>query len=136
VFIICNTPPDENDFADVIVSVPVGPEALTGSTRLKAGTATKLVLNMLTTASMVRLGKCYENLMVDLRSNSEKLKARTRRILMDLTSCDYDWADALIKDANGELKTALVMHWKNVGAERARELLDHHGGVIRKVIEA
>lgn len=136
IFIICNTPPNETDFADVIISVPVGPEALTGSTRMKAGTATKLVLNMLTTASMVRLGKCYENLMVDLRSNSEKLKARTRRILMDLTSCDYDWADALLKEANGELKTALVMHWKNVGADRARELLDESGGVIRRVIES
>jgi N-acetylmuramic acid 6-phosphate etherase len=135
VFIICNTPPDEIDFADVTISVPVGPEALTGSTRLKAGTATKLILNMLTTASMVRLGKCYENLMVDLRSNSEKLKARMRRILMELTGCDYEWADALMKEADGELKTALVMHWKNVGAEKARELLDEHGGVIRKVIE-
>jgi len=163
VFIICNEPPitppltggtkggvppaGENEGGnapmggnqvgvDVIISVPVGPEALTGSTRMKAGTATKLVLNMLTTASMVRLGKCYENLMVDLRSTSEKLKARMRRILMDLTSCDYDWADALMKEADGELKTALVMHWKNVGAERARELLDEHDGVIRKVIEA
>jgi N-acetylmuramic acid 6-phosphate etherase len=142
VFIICNTPPDSPPFmggqggADVIISVPVGPEALTGSTRLKAGTATKLVLNMLTTASMVRLGKCYENLMVDLRSTSEKLKARMRRILMDLTDCDYEWADALMKEAGGELKTALVMHWKNVGADRARELLDESGGVIRKVIES
>ncbi|HEY3295504.1 MAG TPA: N-acetylmuramic acid 6-phosphate etherase [bacterium] len=143
VFIICNDPPPPtppqaggtDDFADVVISVPVGPEALTGSTRLKAGTATKLVLNMLTTASMVRLGKCYENLMVDLRTTSEKLKARMRRILMDLTQCDYEWADALMKDADGELKTALVMHWKNVGADRARELLEANGGVIRRVIE-
>lgn len=135
VFVVCNIPPDDCTVADVIISLPVGPEALTGSTRLKAGTATKLVLNMLTTASMVRIGKCYENLMVDLRYGSEKLRARSRRILIELTGCDYEWAGALLKEANGELKTALVMHWKNVGADRARELLEANGGIIRKVIE-
>jgi N-acetylmuramic acid 6-phosphate etherase len=136
IFVICNEPPSDFQLADIIISLPVGPEALTGSTRLKAGTATKLVLNMLTTASMVRLGKCYENLMVDLRRGSEKLRARSRRILIELTGCDYEWADELLKEAGGELKTALVMQWKNVGAERARELLDEHDGIIRKVIEA
>ena len=131
---ICNTPPEDTSFADVVISVPVGPEPLTGSTRLKAGTATKLVLNMLSTSSMVRLGKCYENLMVDLKALSLKLKARARRILMELTGCDYEWADALLMDANGELKTALVMHWKNVGADGARELLERNGGLVRKAL--
>ena len=135
IFVICNYPSDE-EFANITISIPVGPEVLTGSTRLKAGTATKLVLNMLTTAAMVRLGKCYENLMVDLRSGSQKLRARARRIFMELTGSDYDWADAVLKEASGELKTALVMHWKNVDADQARELLDAHAGVIRKVIES
>ncbi len=119
---------------DVIISVPVGPEVLTGSTRLKAGTATKLVLNMITTAAMVRLGKCYENLMVDLRQGSMKLRARARKIFMELTGSDYDWADEVLKEANGELKTALVMHWKGVGAEPARELLETAQGNLRKAI--
>ena len=134
-FIICNTPSgDVASLADVTVSLPVGPEALTGSTRLKAGTATKLVLNMITTAAMVRLGKCYENLMVDLRATSEKLRARTRKIFMELTGSDYEWSDEVLKQADGELKTALVMHFRSVGAERAREILEENGGVIRRAM--
>lgn len=136
IFVICNTPPDDaHEFADVVISVPVGPEVLTGSTRMKAGTATKLVLNMLTTASMVRLGKCYENLMVDLRAGSQKLRARSRRIFMELTDSDYEWADEVLKQANGELKTALVMHFRGVDADVARSLLEESGGVVRKVIQ-
>jgi N-acetylmuramic acid 6-phosphate etherase len=104
-----------------VISLSVGPEALTGSTRLKAGTATKLALNMITTAAWVRMGKCYENLMVDLRQGSQKLQARARRILMEITGCDYDWADELLKQSSGELKTALVMHFKGLTAEHARE---------------
>ncbi|RPH96199.1 N-acetylmuramic acid 6-phosphate etherase [candidate division KSB1 bacterium] len=137
IFVICNDSPDDvADLADVVISVPVGPEVLTGSTRMKAGTATKLVLNMLTTASMVKLGKCYENLMVDLRAGSQKLRARSRRIFMELTGSDYEWADEVLKDANGELKTALVMHFRGVDADRARELLEENGGVVRKVIQS
>jgi N-acetylmuramic acid 6-phosphate etherase len=136
VFIICNTPPENGgELADVVIAAPVGAEALTGSTRLKAGTATKMILNMLTTAAMVRIGKCYENLMVDLRAGSQKLRARARRIFIELTGSDYEWADATLNDADGELKTALVMHFRNVGAERARELLNECGGVVRRVIE-
>lgn len=136
ILVICNdAPSDAADLADVVISVPVGPEVLTGSTRLKAGTATKLVLNMLTTASMVKLGKCYENLMVDLRAGSQKLRARSRRIFMELTGSDYEWADEVLKDANGELKTALVMHFRGVDADRARELLEENGGIVRKVIQ-
>ncbi|MCX6601467.1 MAG: N-acetylmuramic acid 6-phosphate etherase [bacterium] len=136
VFIICNTAPeDAAEFADVVISVPVGAEVLTGSTRLRAGTATKLVLNMLTTAAMVRLGKCYENLMVDLKAGSQKLKARARRIFMELTGSDYEWADEVLKQASGELKTALVMHFRGVDADKARALLDESGGVIRKAMQ-
>ena len=115
---------------DVIISLPVGPEVLTGSTRLKAGTATKLALNMITTAAWVRMGKCYGNLMVDLRMGSQKLQARTRRILMEITGCDYEWADELLTEAHGELKTALVMHFRGVTAEHARDILEESGGKL------
>lgn len=135
IFVICNdTNEDVNKLADVVISVPVGPEALTGSTRLKAGTATKLVLNMLTTAAMVQIGKCYENLMVDLRTGSQKLRARSRKIFMDLTGSDYDWADEVLKQAGGELKTALVMHFRGLTAEHAREQLSASGGAVRKAM--
>jgi N-acetylmuramic acid 6-phosphate etherase len=147
--LICNEPPDESisneealdkgsspqqgagglgGVADVIISLPVGPEVLTGSTRMKAGTATKLALNMITTAAWVRMGKCYENLMVDLRQGSSKLQARARKILMEVTGCDYEWADELLTSASGELKTALVMHFKGVTADHAREILEENGG--------
>lgn len=115
---------------DVIIELPVGPEVLTGSTRLKAGTATKLALNMITTAAWVRMGKCYGNLMVDLRMGSRKLQARARRILMEITGCDYEWADELLTEAHGELKTALVMHFRGVTAEHAREVLEESGGKL------
>lgn len=135
VFVICNdAPEDVAEYSEVVISVPVGPEVLTGSTRLKAGTATKLVLNMITTAAMVRLGKCYENLMVDLRATSQKLRTRARRIFMELTSSDYEWADEVLKDAGEELKTALVMHFRGVDAEKAREILDECGGLVRKAM--
>ena len=136
VLLICNDPPPEStEYAEVIISLPVGPELLTGSTRMKAGTATKLVLNMLTTAAWVRTGKCYENLMVDLRQGSMKLKARARKIMIELTGCDYEWADELLNQADNELKTALVMHWKGVEADHAREMLEEKGGSVRKVKE-
>lgn len=111
--LICNTSVDAgpnalsqklNEVADVIIELPVGPEALTGSTRLKAGTATKLALNMISTASWVRMGKCYGNLMVDLRMGSQKLQARARRIMMELTGCEYEWADELLRTAGGNSK--------------------------------
>ena len=136
ILLICNEPfPESTTFAEVVISLPVGPEVLTGSTRLKAGTATKLVLNMLSTAAMVRSGKCYENLMIDLRMGSMKLRARARKIFMELTGCDYDWADELLNSADGELKTALVMHFKGVTAEHAREMLEECGGSVRRVKE-
>ncbi len=119
---------------DVIISLPVGPEVLTGSTRLKAGTATKLALNMITTAAWVRMGKCYGNLMVDLRMGSQKLQARARRILMEITGCDYEWADELLTEAHGELKTALVMHFRGVTAEHARERLEMVGGLLKLAV--
>jgi N-acetylmuramic acid 6-phosphate etherase len=131
IFLMCNEKtPESTQYAEVVISLLVGPELLTGSTRLKAGTATKLALNMITTAAWVRMGKCYENLMVDLRQGSQKLQARARRILMEITGCDYDWADELLKQSSGELKTALVMHFKGLTAENARELIQAKSGSI------
>jgi N-acetylmuramic acid 6-phosphate etherase len=136
IFLMCNeSTPESTQYAEVVISLPVGPEALTGSTRLKAGTATKLALNMITTAAWVRMGKCYENLMVDLRQGSLKLQARARRILMEITGCDYAWADELLRQSSGELKTALVMHFKGLTAEHAREELLNKGGEMRPAIE-
>lgn len=136
ILIICNSIPENYlELSDIIISLPVGPEILTGSTRLKAGTATKMVLNMITTSAMIRQGKCYENLMVDLKIWSDKLRARARRILTEITGLDYGAADALLKSADGELKTAIVMHLKDLNADRAREALNESGGVIRKAIE-
>src|SRR2546429_9641977 len=93
--------------ADLSIVPVVGPEVLSGSTRLKAGTATKLVLNTLSTGAMVRLGKTFGNLMVDLRATNSKLRARTNRIVRQLTGLDRDRADALLQQCGGELKTAL-----------------------------
>jgi N-acetylmuramic acid 6-phosphate etherase len=136
IFLMCNEKtPESTQYAEVVISLPVGPELLTGSTRLKAGTATKLALNMITTAAWVRMGKCYENLMVDLRQGSLKLQARARRILMEITGCDYAWADELLRQSSGELKTALVMHFKGLTAEHAREELLNKGGEMRPAIE-
>jgi N-acetylmuramic acid 6-phosphate etherase len=119
---------------DRVIAVRVGPEAITGSTRLKAGTATKLVLNTLTTGAMVRLGKTYGNLMVDLQALSAKLHDRGERIVMEVCAVDRDRARAAIDAAGGSVKLALVMVRRGVGADDARRLLDAAGGMIRRVI--
>ena len=112
----------------------VGPEVVTGSTRMKAGTATKLVLNMITTGAMIRLGKTYGNLMVDLRATNEKLKDRSERIVMEVCEVDRDAARALLRDAGGTVKTAIVMHYLGGGRENAERKLEEAGGVIRRAI--
>ena len=119
---------------DVEISVPVGPEVLTGSTRMKAGTAQKLVLNMISTAAMVRTGKAYENLMVDLKATSEKLRERSRRIVMTVTGAGYDEAAALIARAGGSVKTALVMHRLGVERAEAERRLAAAGGFVRAAL--
>src|SRR5213075_137193 len=120
----CSTPPKVlAETCDVVINPVVGPEALTGSTRLKAGTATKLVLNTLTTGAMVRLGKSFGNLMVDLRATNAKLRARTNRIIRTLTGLDRQEADALLERSGRDLKTALVCRLAGVDAEEARDRL-------------
>ncbi len=119
---------------DVVISPDVGPEVLMGSTRMKSGTAQKMVLNMLTTASMVVLGKVYENMMVDLRLNSRKLGERARRVLMISTGVDYAKASRKLTAAGGHVKTAIVMIKTGVGAPEARRRLRLAGGFVHRAI--
>ena len=109
IFVTCDPRTELQTFVDLTIAPAVGPEVIAGSTRLKAGTATKMVLNMLTTASMIRIGKTYGNLMVDVQMGSEKLKDRARRIIGIVTGLDYDAADALLRKARWNVKAAIVM---------------------------
>ena len=109
IFVTCDPRTELQTFVDLTIAPAVGPEVIAGSTRLKAGTATKLVLNMLTTASMVRIGKTYGNLMVDVRTGSEKLRDRARRIVGIVTGLEYEQADALLRRARWNVKAAIVM---------------------------
>lgn len=119
---------------DVAVVVLVGPEAITGSTRMKAGTATKLVLNTITTGAMIRLGKTYGNLMVDLRASNAKLEDRSHRIVMETTGLSRDAAAAVLERADGRVKTAIVMARRGVEREEAEQLLAAHAGRLRAVV--
>jgi N-acetylmuramic acid 6-phosphate etherase len=122
--------------ADVVIAVATGPEVLTGSTRLKAGSATKAVLNAITTAAMVRLGKAYENLMVDLKPTSAKLVDRSCRIVAAAGHVTAAKAARLLSTAGGEVKTAIVMGRLGIDAEEARARLDRAGGHVREALEA
>ncbi len=122
------------DEADVMITPVVGPEVISGSTRLKAGTATKLVLNMLTTTSMVKLGKTFGNLMVDLRATNSKLKARSIRIVQELTDLDSQAAHMLLASCDGELKTAIVSHQCQLDPAQARERLRRVDGHLRRAL--
>jgi N-acetylmuramic acid 6-phosphate etherase len=130
----CNTDADLIPYVDLAILPVVGPEILSGSTRLKAGTATKLVLNMLTTGAMVRLGKTFGNLMVDLKASNQKLRARTNRIVRLLTGLDRQQADDLLKRCDGELKTALVAQLSNQSPSEARTRLQAAGGQVRRAL--
>lgn len=137
VFLACVPREQMPDEADISIRVLTGPEILTGSTRLKAGTATKMVLNMVTTIALVQLGKTYENLMVDVNTAANaKLVDRGIRILRDLTGITRPEAAALLKDAGGHVKTALVMHLRRVTRSEAEELLRTGGGRLAQVIPA
>ncbi|HLG93290.1 MAG TPA: N-acetylmuramic acid 6-phosphate etherase [candidate division Zixibacteria bacterium] len=134
VFISANPRPVIPIRADVNISVVVGPEVVAGSTRMKAGTAQKLVLNMISTAAMVKLGKTYGNVMVDLRGTSEKLVERTKKTLMDLTGLSYSKAERLLEAAGGHLKTALVMALKRGSASKAKTLLKQAEGKLFRIL--
>jgi N-acetylmuramic acid 6-phosphate etherase len=134
-FLLCTYPSRELlDRHDVVIAPLVGPEVITGSTRMKAGTATKLVLNTITTGAMIRLGKVYGNLMVDLQVTCEKLRDRGERILMETLGVERPAAAELLDRAGGHVKTALVMGGLGVDAEEARARLAEAGGVITRVM--
>lgn len=134
-YITCN-PRSEFDLdVDVAICPVVGPEVVMGSTRMKSGTAQKLVLNMITTASMIRLGKVYENMMVDLQSTNKKLVERSKRTVMTVTGLSYEDAVSLLAEAGGHVKTALVMELANVNREDALRRLERVNGFVRKAIE-
>jgi N-acetylmuramic acid 6-phosphate etherase len=134
IFVTCWPRTELQNFVDLIIAPAVGPEVLTGSTRLKAATATKLVLNMLTTAAMVRAGKTYGNLMVDVQTGSEKLRDRARRILGVVTGLDYDAADKLLKRARWNVKTAIVMQKTGLTFTRAAARLRSANDSVREAI--
>jgi N-acetylmuramic acid 6-phosphate etherase len=131
----CSPPPDDVlQIVDVAILPIVGPEVVTGSTRMKAGTATKLVLNTITTGAMIRLGKTYGNLMVDLQATNAKLRDRSERILMVVCGLSRDQARALLERAGKRVKTAIVMHKLDASREEAERAIEQGGGVIRRVI--
>lgn len=130
----CNVPSALLGEADIAIGVSVGAEVLTGSTRMKAGTAQKMVLNMLSTASMVKLGKVYGNLMVDVQISNAKLEQRARRIIMQIAKINEKKAATLLQDAQGNVKTALVMHFKQIDYSQARQLLKEAKGHLRNII--
>jgi N-acetylmuramic acid 6-phosphate etherase len=134
-FLLCTSPPaallSEHD---VVIAPLVGAEVITGSTRMKAGTATKLVLNTITTGAMVRIGKVYSNLMVDLQVTCEKLRDRGERILSELLNLDQPAVAALLDRASGDVKTALVMGHLDIDVKEALRRLDAAGGVVSRVI--
>lgn len=134
IFFSCVQPVSNEPQVDVVIRPITGPEVVTGSTRLKAGTATKLVLNMITTLAMVQLGKVYENLMVDLKASNIKLVDRSIRIIMMVTGLPRDRAEDALQKAGGHVKLAIVMVKRNVDAETARNLLAEAGGRLRQAM--
>lgn len=121
---------------NILIDVPVGPEVIMGSTRMKSATAQKMILNMLTTGAMIRRGKVYENVMVDLQLSNEKLHERSKRILMMFTGVDYRKASDLLDAAGGHVKTGLLMALTDIARDEAKSKLEEHDGFIRRALMA
>jgi N-acetylmuramic acid 6-phosphate etherase len=133
---VTTNPRSEFDLdVDVAICPEVGPEVIMGSTRMKSGTAQKLVLNMITTTAMIQLGKVYENMMIDLQMTNKKLIERSKRVVMTVTGCSYEEAERVLKEAGGHVKTAIVMIKAHVDAAEAKRRLEKSGGFVRKAIE-
>lgn len=135
VSIACNKGAEISEYSQVAIEVDAGAEVLTGSTRLKAGTAQKLILNMLSTVSMVQIGKVYKNLMVDVQPTNEKLEERSKRIIMQATECDYEVAEKAFQEADNNVKVAIVMVLTNNDPNSAKDILSHNNGFIREAIK-
>jgi N-acetylmuramic acid 6-phosphate etherase len=133
--LVTTVPADQIDLdVDHLIAIPVGPEVIMGSTRMKSGTAQKMVLNMFTTGAMIRQGKVYENVMVDLMLTNKKLIERAKRILMIFTGIEYNRASELLDEAEGHVKTALLMELGKVDLSTSKELLNQHNGFVRKAL--
>ena len=125
-----------SQIADIAIETVVGAEILTGSSRMKSGTAQKLVLNMLTTASMIRIGKCYQNLMVDVQASNEKLKARAVKIVMEATDCTKETAETTLLQAGNHAKLAILMILANVDKTQAEKMLAENQGKLRQALQS
>ena len=136
ILVSCNRRGVPRDAADVHIAPIIGPEVIAGSTRLRAGTATKMILNLLTVTTMIRLGKVYENLMVDLQTRSNKLAARAKRIVEALAGVSDAEAAKALRKADGRAKVAIVMLNRKVSREKAIELLERSGGMLRGALES
>ncbi len=134
VYLTTNAPETVELDVDVLIAPEVGPEAIMGSTRMKSGTAQKLVLNMISTATMVRLGKIYENMMVDLMATSDKLRERSKRVVMMATGVEYEQAEHLLFEARGSVKRAIVMALAKAGPDEAERALAGGAGHVRAAI--
>lgn len=134
IFLFCNPSSQLEIKPDVVISPVLGPEVIAGSTRMKAGTAQKLILNMLSTCAMIKLGKVYKNLMVDLQAKSKKLEERSKRIIMILTGADYKKAEIFLKKAGGKVKTALLMTLAKVDKKEAEKRLKKSMGFVREAL--
>lgn len=135
VSIACNTGAEISEYSQVAIEVDAGAEVLTGSTRLKAGTAQKLILNMLSTVSMVKIGKVYQNLMVDVKASNAKLEERSKRIIMEATGCTYEEAEVAFAIAHHNVKVAIIMVLMDCDLEKATELLKENKGFIQEAIK-
>lgn len=124
----------EYDFLNGIISLPVGPEVIGGSTRLKAGTATKIVLNMISTTAMIKLGKVYKGYMVDVIPSNRKLRKRALRIIREITGCEIGETETLFDKSGGNAKTAILMYMKGLNCDEAKELLQRSGESLRKAL--
>lgn len=122
------------DFPDGIINLPVGPEIIGGSTRLKAGTTTKVVLNMISTAAMIKLGKVYKGYMVDVTPSNRKLRKRALGIIQDITECSSEEAETLLDKSGGNAKTSILMYMKGLSCDEAKALLKLSGDSLRKAI--
>lgn len=131
----CNLNAEISDHAEIAIEVDCAPEFLTGSTRLKSGTAQKLILNMISTVSMIGIGKVYHNLMVDVKPTNKKLVERSKRIIMQATECDYQIAEATFDAANQDVKLAIVMILTSCSAESGREKLAKANGFVGKTLD-
>jgi len=136
IIIVCNPRADVNIDVDVAICPVVGPEVVMGSTRMKSATAQKMILNILTTTSMIKLGKVYENMMIDLQQNNLKLVERSKKIIMMASGISYPEAATLLNDSKGHVKSAILMALTSLNYEESKELLSQHDGFIKKALNA